>query len=80
MKYEKVIPVVFCWVYLLILMPKRRIQTVAIKASVTGATCNIVPTPTEINFNTLTAGDIGNNRIAAKEVSLALTVTGLLKM
>ena len=46
--------------------------TVAIKASVTGATCTVVPTPTEINFNTMTASDIGNNRIAEKEVALAL--------
>lgn len=53
--------------------------TVAIKASVTGATCNIVPTPTEINFNTMTAGDIGNNRIAAKEVSLALNCDWIAK-
>lgn len=76
---KKVIPVVF----LLGIAPhsyaKTADTTVAIKASVTGATCNIVPTPTEINFNTLTAGDIGNNRIAAREVSLALNCDWIAK-
>lgn len=52
---------------------------VAVKATVTGATCTIVPTPAEINFNTMTAGDIGNNRIAAKEVSLALNCDWIAK-
>ncbi|EDW6064636.1 fimbrial protein [Salmonella enterica subsp. enterica serovar Oslo] len=53
--------------------------SVAIKASVTGATCTIIPTPTEINFNTMTAGDIGNNRISAKEVNLALNCDWIAK-
>ncbi|HDJ2740633.1 TPA: fimbrial protein [Salmonella bongori] len=53
--------------------------SVAIKANVTGATCTIVPTPTEINFNTLTAADIGHNKINAKEVSLALNCDWIAK-
>lgn len=53
--------------------------TVAVKARVTGATCTIVPTPAEINFNTLTAADIGNNNIPAREVSLALNCDWLAK-
>lgn len=53
--------------------------TVAVKASVTGATCQVVPTPTEINFNTMTAADIGNNRIAAEEVALAFNCDWIAK-
>lgn len=53
--------------------------TVAVKASVTGATCQIVPTPAEINFNTMTAADIGNNRIAAKEVALSFNCDWIAK-
>lgn len=53
--------------------------TVAIKANVTGATCNIVPTPSEINFNTMTAGDIANNSIPAQEVTLALNCDWIAK-
>lgn len=60
-------------------MAKTTEVSVAIKANVTGATCTIVPTPAEINFNTMTAGDIGNDRIDAEEVSLALNCDWIAK-